>query len=256
MSISIIEGFKKLDNSLKETLADINTPQKTALAVLQICYDNFKVEYLTADAIIACLEATDVSVKKLPIVRALARSGNKVATKISDDGVKYKITIPGRRSIEDIFSKDNLQIIYIQAGTPRTARNQLNSFLNELKGRVKICDPYYGIRTLDVLELIPKTCEILFLTLKTNENVNSLNRAIKDFLREHLKTKINQYKGKDIHDRYIITDNSFIIVGHGIKDIGNKDFFIIKIDKSFALDLWIQICDSFNKKWSNSIPIQ
>ncbi|MDP3297880.1 MAG: hypothetical protein Q8N09_09905 [Thermodesulfovibrionia bacterium] len=255
MPTSILDGFKKLDKSLKEKLADINSPQKTALSVLQISYDNFKVEYLTPEAIIACLEAADISIKKIALVRALARSGNKVSTKKTDDGLKYKITIHGRRSIENILSTDSLQIIYVRAGTPRTARNQLKSFLNELKGQVKICDPYYGVRTFDVLELIPKSCNVSFLTLKTNENVGLLKRVIKDFVTEHPKTSIKQYNGKDIHDRYIITDSNFIIVGHGIKDIGNKDSFVITIEKAFAPDLWIQISNSFNNKWSNSIPL-
>lgn len=255
MQSSIIEGFKKLDRTLKETLSDIASPQKTALAVLQIAYDNFCVEYLTPEAIIACLEAADIAIKKIPLIRALASAGNKVTTKQTDDGTKYKITIIGRRSIEDILSRETLQIVYIQAGTPRSSRNQLSTFLKELKGKVKICDPYYGIRTLDVLELIPKSCEIMFLTQKTNENATSLGRAIKDFVTEHPRTTIQLYNGKDIHDRYIITENSFILVGHGIKDIGNKDSFVIKIDKSFATDLWIQINESFTKKWTNSKPI-
>ncbi len=255
MTTSILDGFKKLDKSIKDKLADIESPQKTALSVLQISYDNFKVEYLTPEAIIACLEAADISIKKIPLVRALASAGNKVSTKKTDDGIKYKITVHGRRSIENIFSADSLQIIYVQAGTPRTARNQLKSFLSELKGHVKICDPYYGIRTFDILELIPKSCNVFFLTVNTNENVGSLKRIIKDFIIEHPKTNIRQYNGNDIHDRYIITDSSFILVGHGIKDIGNKDSFVIKIEKSFAPDLWFQISNLFNNKWSNSISL-
>ncbi|MBM4064065.1 MAG: hypothetical protein FJ266_00210 [Planctomycetes bacterium] len=255
MPVSILDGFKNLDNILKEKLADIDSPQKIALSVLQISYDNFKVEYLTSEAIIACLEAADISMKKIALIRALASCGNKVSIKNTDDGAKYKITIHGRRSVEDIFSANNLQIIYVQAGTPRTARNQLKSFLNGLKGQVKICDPYYGVRTFDVLELIPKSCNVSFLTLKTNENMASLKRIIKDFLVEHPKTIIKQYNAKDIHDRYIITDNNFIIIGHGIKDIGNKDSFVITIEKSFAIDLWNQISDSFDNKWLNSVPL-
>ena len=253
---SVLEGFRKLDSQIKETLADIESPLKTALSVLKLAKDNFGYDYLTVEAIIACLEAADISFKQIKITRALAGARNKINKKIIDGEIKYKITIHGRRFIDDIFENKNLSIIYVEAGTPRTARKQLDVFFKELKGNVRICDPYYGVRSFDTLELIPKSCNVLFLTAITSEKNTKIAGIINDFKKERPKTEIRKViSSKSIHDRYIISNDSLMIIGHGIKDIGNKDSFIFKIDKSICPELWNQIKDSFDNKWKTSAPL-
>jgi hypothetical protein len=253
--MSILEGFRSLDESLKERIAEIGSPLKTALAVLWLAYEKFSVEYLTVDAIVACLEAAGITYKKYVLLKALARAGNKVARKSDDDGIKYKIMIPGKKEVEDLVSGSGINVLFIQANTPRTARKQLAEYLSKFDGIIKICDPYYGARSLDVLENIPKKCQVRFLTAKTNENASTISRGIKDFVAEHPRTEIRVYSGGDLHDRYILKSDSLLIVGHGIKDIGNKDSFVIDISKSMAPDLWSNVDSAFDSKWGSSTVI-
>lgn len=47
-------------------------------------------------------------------------------------------------------------------------------------------------------------------------------REIEEFKKENKNFEIKNYINHDIHDRYIISENSVIIPGHGIKDLGKK----------------------------------
>jgi hypothetical protein len=253
--MSLLTGFRNLDDTLKERIAEIGSPLKTALVVLWLAYEKFSTEYITADAIVACLEAAGITFKKEALVKSLARAGNKVARKSDQDGIKYKIMIPGRKEIEDLVLETGLCVLFIQANTPRTARKQLQEYFSKFDNIIKVCDPYYGARTLDVLEYIPKNCQVRFLTAKTNENPGTISRSIKDFMTEHPQTEFRVYSGKDLHDRYILKLDSLIIIGHGIKDIGNKDSFVIDLPKSMSPDLWGNVDSSFDTKWNSSKPI-
>ena len=256
MAKSILEDFRNLDSELKELLADISSPLKLSLKILQIAYDNFGTEYLTVEAILACLEAADISIKQIKITRALAGAGNKINRKKFDGITKYKIAIHGRRYIEDLTSNNKLSLFYVEANTPRTARKKLDELLKDLKGIVRVCDPYYGTRTFDTLEIFSKTTSVLFLTAITSEKSTKLLSLINDYKRERPKTEIRKVNNpKELHDRYILCDDSFMIIGHGIKDIGNKDSFIIKIDKSLSPDLWQQVKNNFDHRWKSAVII-
>lgn len=256
MAKSILEGFRNLDSDSKELLADIESPLKLSLKILQIAYDDFGLEYLTMEAILACLEATDISLKQIKITRALASAGNKINRKKIGELIKYKITIHGRRYIDDLTSNNKLSLFYVEANTPRTARKKLDELLKDVRGNIRVCDPYYGSRTFDTLELFPKSSSVYFLTAITSESSSKLLSIISDFKKERPKTEIRKVNNaKELHDRYILCDDSFMIIGHGIKDIGNKDSFVVKIDKSLAPDLWQQVKNNFDHRWKNAVVI-
>jgi len=256
MPISILDGFRKLDKPTKEVLADITSPLNLALSILQIAGDKFGVEYLSSEGISACLEAADISLKPIAITRALAPAGNKVNRKLLDGETKYKIMTHGRRAIEQLLDFGNICVVFVESGTPRTSRKQLENFLAELTGTIKICDPYYGVRTLDLLEMIPQSCKVQFLTTKSNEKPGHLTTSIRDFITEHPKTEIRVLQGShDIHDRFILCEQSLLIVGHGLKDIGNKNSFIIRLGKAVIEDLWKKVESDFDTKWQTARPL-
>jgi hypothetical protein len=129
----------------------------------------------------------------------------------------------------------------------------LKEIFNDLKGVVRICDPYYGIRTLDALDYIPKRCTIKFLSVNASGSARKLAGAIKDFKKERPNTEF-RLAGKDagLHDRYVVTSSSLIILGHGLKDIGGKESFLIALDKSLVPGLFKDSIKSFDRRWSNA----
>lgn len=52
-----------------------------------------------------------------------------------------------------------------------------------------------------------------------------------------------------LHDRYVLSDEKILIVGHGLKDIGNKESFVIVLPRKFATDLLADVQRSFDQKW-------
>ena len=108
----------------------------------------------------------------------------------------------------------------IEGNQPRTARLKLAEMLSSLKGTVRICDPYYGVRTLDTLDLIPRSCEILFLTIRSNESERQLKGAFQDFKRERPRVEFRLAANTaTLHDRYLVTAEALLILGHELKNI-------------------------------------
>jgi hypothetical protein len=147
-------------------------------------------------------------------------------------------------------------LIYIDGTKPRTDRRELGEVLGDLKGTVRVCDPYYGVRSLDSLELIPKTAKVRFLTAKTSESAVKWASALKDFNQERPNVELRlTARQQDLHDRYVLSDSKLLIVGHGLKDIGNKESFVIVLPRTLAGDLLDDVQRSFDEKWANATPL-
>lgn len=252
----ILSVFESLDESTKLGLADIQSPLILGLATLYISDYQAQRPYLSSEHIVAALEAAGVAIKRTQITKAFARAGDKISRKSIDGELHYRIMTNGRRQVEPFLQLGEISVSYIQSGKPRTARKILSELLNSLSGKVRICDPYYGVRSLDALEMIPNSCEVLFLTAQTTENVTRLSGAITDFRREHLNIELRQFPDpKALHDRYVLSQQNLLILGHGIKDIGNKESFVVNISAEYAGDLIDSIGQKFDERWAKSIPI-
>lgn len=130
--------------------------------------------------------------------------------------------------------------------------------LSNLKGIIRICDPYYGVRTLDTLDHLPKTCSIRFLTANTNDSKRKIQGALRDFIKERPTCEFRlAANSRDIHDRYIVTTDGLFLLGHGIKDIGGKESFVIRLEKGLAPDLLKEVRSRFDDRWkvAGSLPV-
>lgn len=256
MQASLLDYFKTLDENKKLLISEITSARDLSLIILALAEDNTSYERLTAEHIVACLEAAGVALKKISVTRALSSATGYISSVKSNDEVFYKIMTKGKTLVESIFSISKVSIVKIEKNQPRTARLKLEDFLSSLDGAVLICDPYYGTRTLDILDKIPLKCPIQFLTQKTNENQNSIRSLIHDFNKEHSNSEFRiASSAAGLHDRYLITKTCLLILGHGFKDIGGKESFIIKLDHSLVPDLISEMIKSFKIKWSSATPI-
>jgi hypothetical protein len=152
--------------------------------------------------------------------------------------------------------KPGLSVSYIEEGQLRVARKKLAEIMNDLSGEVRICDPYYGLGILDILEMIPPGCTVHFLTAKTNERRTKLDGPIADFRRDYPKTELRLFLDENVlHDRYILSDDRLILVGQGFKDLGNKESFVVAIPAKHAGDLIETIRRVFDERWERSTPL-
>lgn len=251
MAKSLLETFRSLDSRTKDALADVDSPLLLSFPTLDIALTEAGVERLTAEHITACLEAAGVAVNKISISKALSRAGPRVSTTKDLDGeTTYKLMTKGKREVENTFGGEMMAVVRIEGGQPRTARLRLGEMLANLKGTVRICDPYYGLRTLDTLDHLPKSCPIRLLTAKTNDPQRKIQGALTDFAKERPNAEFRLAADpKEIHDRYIVTNDGLFLLGHGLKDIGGKESFVVRIDKGLAQDLVKEVSQRFDARW-------
>lgn len=256
MAKSLLETFENLDATTKHTLADIVSPRILAFLALEIAESRCGIDRLTSEHIVACLEAAGVAVKKLSINRALAGASGYISTKKEENETSYKLMTKGKREIEQALGGEKITVVRVEKNQPRSARIKLGDILKGLNGAVKICDPYYGVRTLDLLDNIPANIKVQFLTSKTNESGRKLEGAMKDFKKEcpNIEFRIAK-EDAGLHDRFVITNNLILILGHGFKDVGGKESFIIRLDKELVPDLIEETQKSFDLKWNDGTTL-
>lgn len=252
----MIEKFREVDDEIKRALAGVPSKLRLGLCVLTLAQDKFGTEYLSLEEIAEALDRLGIAVERANLGRAFSRAGDRIRRVIVEGVPKYKVMTKGRQEVEDIVSIPGPQVIYIEGGQPRTTRKTLAEILGDLQGTIRILDPYYGLRSLDVLEAIPHMCEVRFLTARTSERAARLQSAISDFKNERPNVEFRVYpRPEELHDRYVIGEDYVLILGHGLKDIGSKESFLIRLDSQIAPDLIPTLISRFDQRWSEGQTI-
>ena len=227
---------------------------------LFVSKDEFGVDYLTYEEIQTILqEFLDIPITIKRLQKAFAPVIGKKIIK-SPNGNGLKISSPGEAYFKGLKKDEPLNVLYVNPNKPRTARRTLESLIRTLpKGELLICDPYYGLRTLEVLEAFAKHHKkIRFLTARVGggEKQATLSRALTDFKKEHSKkVEMRVTSHNDLHDRYIISTDQFLIVGHGIKDLGDRESLIVVVQDRYGKDIRKTITANFETRWASASSI-
>lgn len=253
---TLLQTFDQLPKAQKLRLSEIVKPLELSLITLYIAKKEASTTELTSEHIEACLEMAGVAIRRESVTKSLSKAGAAIKTTRMGPDTFYKIMTKGEVIAEQALSAGGIQVVSVVAGTPRTSRRELDDILRQLNSSVCICDPYYGVNTLDSLENIPKTTAVRFLTQKTSEDRSKLSRQVKDFKKEHgnVTIRIADSQAK-LHDRYIVDSACFHLVGHGLKDLGNKDSFIISLEAKLVPDLVQQMQARFEEHWKTGTDL-
>jgi len=250
MAKSLLDTFRTLDQVTKDVLADIDSPLLLSFATLSIAQNVGEHDRLSSEHIVASLEAAGVFIRKQSVSKALSRAGGRVSAAKGPDGdTFYRLMTKGEREIAPLLGGGELSVVRVDGTTPRTARQRLGEVLSGLKGPVRVCDPYYGMRTLDSLDHFPKSTSVRFLTAKTSEAGRKLSGALRDFKKERPKMEFRTTSAHALHDRYVLTKDVLLILGHGLKDIGGKESFMICLGSAHVADLMKEMATSFDSRW-------
>lgn len=183
---------------------------------------------------------------KIHIHREIHRGNVEVFFEIMKPGKEYLISQENEGSIEVFYFEPNKRY--------STKRLLSKDILNILNGELRIVDPYCGVRTLDILkDALNKT--IKFLTKIENlkdRDRNQFFRELQDFKSENSHIELRNYPHTDIHDRYIISSDSLILLGHSIKDLGAKESFAIILNKNSNKNIIETVTDNFDRRWDQS----
>jgi hypothetical protein len=252
----LLDSFRSLDQTIKDGLADLRSPLLLGFAALALASQFAARDKLSAEEIVAALEAAGVAVERQAITRAFSRAANRISRQNVEDELFFTLMIRGKREIEPLLRKGTIAVSFIQAGQPRSARRTLAELFSTLNGHVRICDPYYGAKSLDSLELIPTACTVHLLTSQWSDRAATLATTVPDFYRARPNTNIRTVAAPHVlHDRYVVSDSGLLLLGHGIKDIGTRDSCTVSIGVEYAEDLLTELRTSFDTKWATATPV-
>jgi hypothetical protein len=237
------------------------TPLDEVLWILWVLRDYFEHRSpIYAAEIAHLLEIRAIASGEVNVERALARAGKRVIRRKLDkteNRSAYMISEKGIDYLREKYALGGIKALVVEGTKPWTDRHStLPDIASELKGRISVVDKFYGSGSLAILHYLKHGSPLQFLTGKTNENAAAFSRELKDFKKEVPALEVRRFSAhNELHDRYIIADNALVIVGHGIKDIGNKESFLLLLKGDATADLRKTLREKFDDRWKKSIPL-
>lgn len=252
----ISKKFVEIDTSDFPNFYDYKKPLEMGLWILWVVKEKLGIKRLTAEQIASVIrDAKEISCDSISITRSFNRAKSKLRTYKEGEEVYFEIMKPGKDHLISQVKKGSIEVFYFEPGKPYTSKRLLSkSILDSLKGELKIVDPYCGERTLDILKDV-KNRAIRFLTKVGNlrdKDRNRLLRELQDFRLERPNIEFRNYPHADIHDRYIISSNCLVILGHSIKNLGDKESFAIVLNKDASKDIVEALIENFDRRWKQS----
>lgn len=256
MESEITKKFAEIDTSDFADFYNYKKPLEKGLWVLWVAKKKLGIKKLTAEQVARIIkDAKEVSCKPISITRSFSRAGDKIHAYKEGEEVYFEIMKPGKDHLISHVKEGSIKVFYFEPDKRYTSKRLLaKNILDDLKGELRIVDPYCGERTLDILSNI-KNRVVKFLTRVENlreRERNCFSRELQDFKSEHLEIKFRNYPHKDIHDRYIISSERLVILGQSIKDLGAKESFAIILNKDTSKNIVEALIENFNRRWKQS----
>jgi len=147
--------------------------------------------------------------------------------------------------------EDSLEVFYFDSNKkPSSARRGFYEILRNISGDCLVCDGYLNEDTLMALEKMNKS-KIKFLTTDSKQKNKISQKDLSDFKQENLNIEFKGISTDCLHDRYIITKNKIILLGHGFS-IRKKESFVLELPKKSFEDLYQGLNNTFNQRWKSS----
>ncbi len=187
-----------------------------------------------------------------------------VKVKITGNGRnKKKFWFPGwldKKQLECSLKLDKGAMFFSGKGSWTDPNKNFPKIVSLLEGDLCVVDPYYGNGTFFALEKFGNKRKIRFLTCKLGgeeqDNPTKFDNNLKRFKKEFKNIELREYeKFYELHDRYIISDNALVIIGYGIKDLADKESFIVFLPKNLVKDFLPTLKKTFEMRWSKSRKI-
>ena len=256
MEVDILNKFKEVDVSDFPDFYTYETPLEKSLWVLWVAKEKLEIKKLDAEQIASIIrDVKEISIDAKSIVKAFNRAGDKIHTYREDGATRFEIMKPGKDHLLFQVKKGSVELFYFEPGRRFTSKRILSkAILNDLKGELRVVDPYCNERTLDILKDV-KDSKVKFLTrvenLKDKER-NRFLRELQDFKSENKNIEFRSYPHTDIHDRYIIASEFLAILGHSIKDLGGKESFAILLNRNTSKNIVEALIENFDRRWKQS----
>lgn len=258
MEKELLSKFEKLDTSEFPDFYALSNPLDKGLWVLWVAKEELNIKRLTAEQIAEIIrEIKEISIDARSITNSFCRAKDKTHTYKENGETYFAIMKPGKDYLLSLVKEGYIEVFYFEPGKPYSNKRIVSKeILNTLKGELKIVDPYCDIKTLDILkEAKNATVKFLSRTANLKDKKARFLRQLQDFKAEHSHVEVRDYPHDDIHDRYILCSEGLILLGHSIKDLGNKESFAISLKKGAYKNLVEAIIENFDRRWKQSNPL-
>lgn len=176
---------------------------------------------------------------------------------------RRKYWFPGwipKRKIEEIIQSPQTidDVIFFSGREAWTDANKnFPKIIGHLKGNLCVVDRYYGNGTLEVLARFGKKVNIRFLSCELGKDeqgkIARFNANLALFKKEFRNIKMRIFpKQHELHDRYVIAENALLVIGQGIKDLANKESFVIYLPKDKVKKVMPELKAKFEERWKKS----
>jgi len=249
--------IRKLPPGLLPDIHSVQRPLHKVLWTLAAAKEAGYKTPLTVLDIRNLLETFEVALTPTQISDALSRAGDKIIKKDLGSSRGYLIALPGRAVLEKLTAVDGVDVFYVEPGKRWSARRKVEQLAGSLDGQLLINDRYYGERTIYALEVFSERKEnVRFITAQTSESKSKLSILFRDLMNEKTNLEVRLFpRERELHDRYILSDNALVLLGHGIKDLGGSESFVVVLDSRVVQDVISMVRASFESRWNSSAPI-
>ena len=252
----ILRRFAEIDMSDFPDFYSYEKPLERGLWILLVAKEKLQIKRLTAEQIAFIIrDIEEVSVDAKSMTNSFNRAGDKVHTYHESGQAYFEIMKPGKAHLISQAKEGSIQVVYFEPDKRYTSKRLLSkNILASLKGELRIVDPYCSERTLDILRDIGNE-HAKFLTRVENlreRDRERFLREIQDFKSEKPNIEFRSCLNIDIHDRYIISSGSLVVLGHSIKDLGSKESFAITLNRDASKNIVEAITENFDRRWKQS----
>ena len=251
--------FREADKSGFVDFTACEKPLDMALWVLCVAKEKLGQKKLTAEQIASTIiDAEEISITDKSITNALNRALDKVHRYYENGDTYYEIMKPGKDYLLSLRKTNLVNAFYFEPDTRYTAKRLLkNQVFSDLKGSLKIVDPYCSERTLDVLASLKSRPTKVLTRLENlrDREKGKFVREVADFKTENPNVEFRNYPNADIHDRYMISEDKVILIGHSIKDLGAKESFAVVLARENYREIYEALNSNFTSRWTISAVI-
>ncbi len=260
MEDTALTKFREADTSDFPDFYSCSNSLEMGMWVLWVAKDKLGIKRLTAEQIASVIrDVKEISIDAKSINNSFSPAKGKVHAYHENSEVYFEIMKPGKDQLISLVKEGSVEVFYFQPDHKYSAKKMLSkNILEQLHGKLQIVDPYCGERTLDILKDVESE-SIDFLTrlenLRDEKDRSKFLRILTDFKSEYPQIEFRNYSNTDIHDRYIISDNSLVILGHSLKDLGSKESFAIVLDGDTSRNVAEALIENFNRRWKQAAKI-
>ncbi len=255
-SKEFIKRFREINKSDIMNFTACEKPLDMALWVLYVSKEKMNQKRIAAEQIASTiLDVEEINITANSITNALKRALDKVHRYYENGEIYYEIMKPGKEYLLTLQKNDLVNVFYFEPDTNYTAKKLLNNqVFSSLTGSLKFVDPYCSEKTLDILENLKERHTMVLTRLENlrERDKNKFVRSVADFKTENPNVEFRDYPNTDIHDRYIISEDKVILIGHSIKDLGSKESFAVVLGREYYREIYEALNNNFTIRWNIS----